>query len=88
MSKMIHPTSPTKDKVLARLAIEADALQFLPPHKPNPSFGGYVFTTCEYNAEAIYELEKHSGSIKLSMTEDIPEDDPVWEMASKVLNIA
>ena len=54
---------------------------FLPWH------GDYVFTRDEVNEETIYELERRSGSIKLSMTEDIPEDDPVWEMAAKVLGI-
>lgn len=88
MSKVIHSASPTKDKVLRRLSIEAEVLETLAMNDPNPSFGGYVFTVCEYNCETIYELEKHSGSIKLSMTEDIPEDDPVWEMAAKVFGIA
>lgn len=87
MSKIIHPASPTKDKVLRRLSIETEVLETLAMNDPNPSFGGYVFTVDVFNSETIYQLEKHSGSIILSMTEDVPEDDPVWEMAAKVLGI-
>ena len=77
-----------KQKILLRLTHEASLLDALAMNDPNPSFGGYVFTVEFWNQETIYQLEKHSGSIRLSMTEDIPEDDPVWEMAAKVFGIA
>ena len=76
-----------KQKILLRLTHEASLLDALAMNDPNPSFGGYVFTVDVFNSETIYQLEKHSGSIILSMTEDVPEDDPVWEMAAKVLGI-
>ena len=74
-----------KNAVLERLADKWE--KWNPSETFLPWHGDYVFTRDEVNEETIYELERRSGSIKLSMTEDIPEDDPVWEMAAKVLEI-
>ena len=79
----------SKQKVLERFEREHDALVTLAREFPNPCFGGYVFTVEVWNAESIYELEKvPSGSIRLSLTKDTPEDDEAWEMAAKCFGIS
>ena len=78
----------SKQKVLERFEREHDALVTLAREFPNPCFGGYVFTVEVWNGTSIYELEKvPHGSIRLSLTEDVPEDDEAWEMAAKCFGI-
>ena len=79
----------SEQKVLERLERGHDALGTLAREFPNPCFGGDVFTVETWNGESIYELEKvTSGSIRLSLTKDTPEDDEAWEMAAKCFGIS